>query len=120
MSKTETPMTVYGLIARKYNTDPNYVGEVVRKFKNRKAKRGRAAAILADWNRIQASLDDWMSETLSDGTMRFVMPKGTTVYVQRGIARVYLGGDLKNETSVEMMTVREFQAFLNDIRLSIN
>ena len=48
------------------------------------------------------------------------MPKGTTVYVQRGIARVYLGGDLKNETSVEMMTVREFQAFLNDIRLSIN
>lgn len=117
MTNREEYSSVYGLLAKKHNTDYDYVCQAITK---RKSIRGKAARIKEDWNRIQTSLDDWISETLTDGTMRFVMPKSTTVYVQRGIARVYLGGDLKIETSVETMTIREFQAFLNDIRLSIN
>lgn len=117
MTNREEYSSVFGLLAKKHGTDYDYVWKAITK---RKSIRGKAARIKEDWNKIQSSLDDWISDTMADGTMRFVMPKGTTVYVQRGIARVYLGGDLKNETSVETMTIREFQAFLNDIRLSIN
>lgn len=114
---TENVMTVYGLLARRHNTTEDYVGQVIRGV--RKASRGKGQSILRDFTLLQTSLDDWFCHTLSDGSMRVEMPHNVTVYVQNGIARVYLGGELIKETGVNTMTIDEFREYLNNIRIEL-
>jgi len=116
MEKKEIPLTVYGLIARKYNTSEVYVGQVVRK--ERKALRGKGADIRREWLMLVDSPNDWITSFKADGTMIVHMDDSdVSVYVQKGIARVYKKADLKQETEVGYMSLKEFNYYLNSIRI---
>ncbi|SBW08761.1 hypothetical protein KL86DYS2_13454 [uncultured Dysgonomonas sp.] len=81
---TEMPLTIYGLLARRHGTDANYVCKVVNG--TRKALRGKALAILEDWQKLKGSFDDWMTEYKADGSMIVTMEDiHVEVYVQNGI-----------------------------------
>lgn len=114
------PLTVYGLLARKHGVkSANYVEKIVNG--RRKAVRGKAAAVKADWEKIQESFEDWMTEYKADGAMIVEMEDiRVSVYVQQGIARVYKCAQLKQETEVGYMTLNEFKGFLNGVRLEFN
>lgn len=116
----EIPLTVYGLLARRHNvTDPNYVQKIVTG--KRKAIRGKAAAILQDWNKLKDSFDDWITEHKADGTIIVKMDDiQVSIYVQNAIARIYKGVDLVDEVDVETMTLNDFKYFLNGIRIEFN
>ena len=64
----EMPLTIYGLLARRHAVkDANYVEKIVNG--RRKAIRGKAAAILEDWQKLKDNFDDWITEFKSDGSM---------------------------------------------------
>ncbi|MFV0419294.1 MAG: hypothetical protein ACK5KT_11260 [Dysgonomonas sp.] len=114
------PLTVYGLLARKHGVkSANYVEKIVNG--RCKAVRGKAAAVKADWEKIQESFEDWMTEYKADGTMIVRMDDiRVSVYVQQGVARVYKCAQLIQETEVGYMTLNEFKGFLNGVRLEYN
>lgn len=114
-STPENVMTIYGLLARRYYTTEDYVGQVVRGV--RKASRGKGQAILKDFNLLQSSLDDWFIHTKYDGSMRVEMPNKVTVYIQDGLASAYKGSELIQETDVSNMTINQFREHLNNIRI---
>lgn len=116
----EMPLTIYGLLARRHNVkDANYVCRIVNG--GRKAVRGKAAAILEDWNKLKDSFDDWITEYKADGTMIIKMDDiRVSVYVQNGIARIYKWAHLKDEVDVKNMTLLDFQDFLNGVRIEFN
>lgn len=116
---TDFPLTIYGLLARRWNTTEAYVGQVIRGDQNRKGARGKGQSILRDYKLLQISLDDWICHTRADGSMRIEMPHNVTVYVQKGIASVYKGADLLTETDVRQMTINEFREYLNNIRIEL-
>ena len=48
----QVPLTTYGLLARKHGVkNPDYVSRIVNG--KRRAIRGKAAAILEDWNKLK-------------------------------------------------------------------
>lgn len=115
----EMPLTIYGLLARRHNTDNDYVYQVVNG--KRKGRWGKGAAILADWNKLKDSFDDWITEYKADGTMIIKMDDiRVSVYVQNGIARIYKWAHLKDEVDVKNMTLLDFQDFLNGVRIEFN
>lgn len=120
MAKTDFPLTIYGLLARRHDVkDANYVEKIVNG--RRKAIRGKAAAILEDWNKLKDSFDDWITEFKADGAMIVNMDDiHVSVYVHRGIASIYKCDELKNEADVNTMNMREFKDFLNGIRINYN
>lgn len=116
----EMPLTVYGLLARRHGVkDADYVGRIVNG--KRRAIRGKAAAILADWQKMQESFEDWMTDYKPDGTMIVRMDDiKVSVYIQQGIARVYKYAHLKQETDIGYMNLNQFRDFLNGVRLEFN
>lgn len=116
----EMPLTIYGLLARRHAVkDANYVEKIVNG--RRKAIRGKAAAILEDWQKLKDNFDDWITEFKSDGSMIVNMEDiHVSVYVQSGIARIYKKADLKNEVEVKNMNLDEFKDFLNGVRIEFN
>jgi hypothetical protein len=115
----EMPLTIYGLLARRHNTDKDYVYQVVSGI--RKGRWGKGAAILADWNKLKDSFDDWITEYKPDGSMIVNMEDiHVSVYVQNGIARIYKRTDLMNEADVRNMNLDAFRDFLNGVRIEFN
>lgn len=116
----EMPLTIYGLLARRHGVkDADYVGRIVNG--GRKAVRGKAAAILEDWNKLKDSFDDWMTDYKADGSMIVNMEDiQVSVYIQNGIARIYKRNELKNEADVKDMHLNDFKDFLNGVRIEFN
>jgi hypothetical protein len=115
----EIPLTIYGLLARKHNTDKEYVFQLVNGI--RQGLRGKGAAILADWNKLKDSFDDWITEYKADGSIIVTMEDiHISVYIQRGIARIYKRAHLKQELDIKSMNLLEFHDFLNGIRIEYN
>lgn len=119
MINTDFPLTIYGLLARRWDTTEQYVGQIIRGDQNRKGKRGKGQAILRDYKLLQTSLDDWFCHTLDDGSLRVEMPHNVTVYVQKGVATVFKGSEILKETDVSKMTVEVFREYLNNIRIEL-
>lgn len=114
-NNTRLPLTVYGLLAKKWNTSEIYVGKVARG--DRKAQRGKGLQIKQDIERIKNSLEDWYCHTLNDGALRFEMPDNKSVYIQHNIASVYKGGELLYEKDVKGMTLAGLTKWLNVVRV---
>lgn len=117
-NNTEFPLTVYGLLARKWDTSEIYVGELARGVK--KGIRGKGLQIKRDLDRLKNSLDDWYCHTLNDGALRFEMPNAINVYIQQEIARVYKGGDLLYEKDLTGITLTSLTVWLNEVRMENN
>lgn len=112
----EMPLTVYGLLARRHNTNTHYVGQVVNGV--RQGLRGKGAAILADWQKLKDNFDGWITEHKADGAMIVRMDDiRVNVYVQNGIASIYKCGELMNEVDVRSMSLDAFKDFLNGVRI---
>lgn len=112
------PLTVYGILARKWNTSEIYVGEVARG--KRKALRGKGLSISRDLEILKTSLDDWCCKTLADKSLRIDMPRNVSIYVQQDIASVYMDNKLLEEKDVKCMTIPEFREWLNLLRMELN
>lgn len=113
------PLTIYGLLARRHNTDNDYVYQVVSGV--RKGIRGKGAAILSDFQKLKDGFDDWVTEYKADKAMVVRMDDiRVSVFVQRGIARVYKDAHLQKESDVSKMKLDEFNDFLNGIRIEFN
>lgn len=121
-TKTEIPLTIYGLLARKHDVkDVNYVGEIVRG--ERKAIRGKAKAILEDWKKLENNIDNWFADFKLDGAIVVGMEDiNINVFVQRGVASIYKNNELLDEVDLdpESVSLNRFKQFLNGVRLNYN
>ncbi len=117
-NNTGFPLTVYGLLARRWDTSVIYVGQIARG--ERKAIRGKGLKIYKELRMLESSLDDWFCHILNDGAMRFEMPNKVNVYIQHEIASVYKGGDLLYEKDVKGMNLTGLKDWLNVVRIENN
>ncbi|MDR3059494.1 MAG: hypothetical protein LBU84_15330 [Prevotella sp.] len=117
-NNTGFPLTVYGLLARRWDTSVIYVGQIARG--ERKAIRGKGLKIYKELRMLESSLDDWFCHILNDGAMRFEMPNKVNVYIQHEIASVYKGGDLLYEKDVKDMNLTGLKDWLNVVRIENN
>lgn len=122
MKKSEiNMMTVYGILAAKHNTTVSYVGIAARKDGTRKSKRGKAAEIVKDLQRIRDCFEDWITEFRADKTMIVKMEEiDVEVCVKNGTAKIYKGQLFQMETEIGELSLNEFKDFLNRVRVEFN
>ena len=112
---TDFPKTVYGLLAKKHGTTPEFVGRVATGY--RKALRGKGVKVKEDLQKIEDCFDDWITEFRADKTMIVKMEEiGVEVYVKDGFAKTYQSGQFIDETEIGDLPLSAFKDFLNRIR----
>ena len=116
---TDFPKTVYGLLAKKHGTTPEFVGRVATGY--RKALRGKGVKVKEDLQKIEDCFDDWITEFRADKTMIVKMEKiGVEVYVKNGNAKIYQSKRFMMETEIGDLSLSAFKDFLNNVRIEFN
>ena len=101
MDKKEVPLTLYGILAEKYNTHKDYVWQIVSGI--RKPTRGKGAEILKDWQRIEENGYNWILDYKRDKSVVVQMEDiGVNLFIQKGVSSIYKDNEFVREQSLDL------------------